>query len=47
LEECVGAVITQTYPGDAVTGIGDDGVVDGGECLRGSDRVVAESLDAQ
>ena len=41
------AAVSEAEPGDAVTGVGDDGVVHGGEGFRGADRVVAESLDAE
>jgi len=41
------AAVAQTEPGDALAGVGDDRVVHGGEGLRGADRVVAESLDAE
>jgi hypothetical protein len=47
LEEGVGAAISQAQPGDACSGVGDDGVVEGVEGFGGADRVVAESLDAQ
>ena len=43
----MGAGVTQAKPGDALAGVGGDGVVHGGEGLRGADGVVAESLDAE
>jgi hypothetical protein len=39
--------IARAQPGDALSGVGGDRLVYGGERVRGADRVVAESLDAQ
>ena len=43
----MGAGVGEAQSGDAVTGVGDDGVVDGGEDLGAAGGVVAESLDAE
>jgi hypothetical protein len=43
----VRAAVAEAEPGNALSGAGDDGFVDGGERFGGADRVVAESLDAQ
>jgi hypothetical protein len=43
----VRAAVSETKSGDALTGVGNDRLVHGGEGVRGADGVVAESLDAQ
>jgi hypothetical protein len=43
----VRAAVAEAQPGNALSGAGGDGVMDGGERFGGADRVVAESLDAQ
>ncbi|MCA1704871.1 MAG: hypothetical protein LC808_17040 [Actinobacteria bacterium] len=47
MEQRLGASVGETQPGDPGAGVGDQRVVDRGEGLRGADRVVAESLDAE
>ena len=47
LQQGLGAAVAQAQPGDAVPVVGGDRVVEGGEGLRGADRVVAESPGAQ
>jgi hypothetical protein len=47
LQQGVRAAVAQAQPGHPLPGSGGDRFVHGGEGVRGADRVVAESLDAQ